>query len=117
MDRSFPSSRRLRIARDFQRAWQGGRRLRTAHFTVLLCPNEVGQVRLGVTVSRKVGNAVCRNRLKRWLREFFRTELVFLYQSLDISIIAKPGAGRLAHAEMIEELRQRLCSTGDRKSC
>jgi len=37
--------------------------------------NEVGRTRVGLTVSRKVGNAVVRNRVKRWLREAIRRQL------------------------------------------
>lgn len=53
--------------------------------------NQLGQLRFGVTASRKVGSAVVRNKLKRWVREYFRSFLV-AGNSLeaDINLIFKP---------------------------
>ena len=73
-------------------------------------------VRLGITVSRKVGNAVVRNRLKRWIREYFRCHRAGLTAPLDLSVIAKPGAAALSHAQIICQLREaftRLCLYAD----
>lgn len=60
--------------------------------------------RLGLTVSRKVGNAVCRNRLKRWLRELFRQHYLLFVKTADVSIIAKRHAGRLSHSQVNLEI-------------
>lgn len=54
------------------------------------------QGRLGVTVSRKVGNAVVRNRVKRRIREWFRREGAQQAPGLDLVVIARPPAARLA---------------------
>ncbi len=68
----LPRRETLRRGADYQRCYKtGGRRhgaLATLHFAV----NSEGYPRLGVTVSRKVGHAVIRHRLKRWTRECFR---------------------------------------------
>jgi ribonuclease P protein component len=82
--------------------WREGKHHHTTNFILIYCPNELSGSRLGLTISRKVGNAVCRNRLKRWIRELYRhhTRLT----SGDVSIIARRHAGRLSHTQMDNEI-------------
>jgi len=61
--------------------------------------------RLGITASRKVGNAVCRNRFKRRVREWFRQRRHQLPESIDLVVIARRSGGQLA----FRELDERLC--------
>jgi len=68
----FRPQARLRRSTDFQRCYRQGRRRGGAYATVHLIRRAEGGARLGVTVSRRVGGAVVRNRLKRWSRELFR---------------------------------------------
>ena len=63
---------------------------------VLVLAGSPDRIRVGLTVSRKVGNAVVRNRVKRWLRETIRTQLDGIPRGFDIVVIAHPqsvGAG------------------------
>lgn len=68
--------------------------------------NQVGRVRLGCTIPRYVGNAVVRNRLKRWSKEYFRkyAKSVEKEKTLDISLIflkIEPGTYKaLKHEEL-----------------
>ena len=56
--------------------------------------------KLGLAVSRKVGNAVARNRVKRFLREYFRTHRAqFLVEDLQMVIVARPAAATASYAE------------------
>jgi len=65
---------KLLKAVEFKRALRKGSGSSTEHFTVLICPNDLQQRRLGITASRKTGSAAKRNRIKRLLREFFQAE-------------------------------------------
>jgi len=60
--------------------------------------------RLGVTVSRRVGNAVVRNRVKRGVREWFRHKRGELEEPLEVVVIARQAASKLSAMEISNEL-------------
>ena len=100
---TFPRFRRIRRSSEYQKTWRQGQRYHTAHFVVVVNPGR-NESRLGITVSRKVGNAVCRNRLKRWVREFFRHRYKKFGTVVDVSVVAKHHAGHLDHLQLNQEL-------------
>ena len=102
---SFPKACHLRKTSDFQRVRQGGKRRQSPHFIVVVLDRSNSLTRLGLTVSRKVGGAVQRNRVKRLVREFFRNHFNSLSVGVDISIIAKRGAAEINYTRICEELR------------
>ena len=63
-----------------------------------------GARRLGLSTSRRVGNAVVRNRVKRGVREWFRSRRAALPESLDLVVIARVPAAQLASREIGAEL-------------
>jgi ribonuclease P protein component len=69
-----------------------GRKYHTRLFLAAVMPGDTHRTRLGVTVTRKVDNAVGRNRIKRKVREFFRVHRDRLPKPVDISVIAKKEA-------------------------
>ena len=89
-------SARLKQGRDFARLKQSGRRL--AHGCLIANWLELpadATARVGVVVSRKVGNAVQRSRARRLLRESFRLHQHDLTQRLELVLVARPSiAGR-----------------------
>lgn len=100
----FPREARLLDLSDFTRVNRRGRKIHTRHYIILVVCKKYGPTRLGLTVSRKVGGAVQRNRVKRLLREFFRCNRGDIRGDLDISIIAKRGAHRLSLEDVGREL-------------
>ncbi len=108
-------SQRLRSRKDFIRLQRSGRRRTSRHFVLLVGdqypPSGEAPARLGVTVSRKVGSAVARNRVKRRIRENFRTQPV-LPAGRDLVVIARRGAAELEAAAMARQLTDLLAGDG-----
>jgi len=91
LDQSFPRSCRLRSRREFVEVYSKGLRVGSSSFNVFGLVNDLGYCRLGLAVSRKVGGAVRRNRVKRRLREVFRTNRSRLEPPMDLVVNAHPG--------------------------
>jgi ribonuclease P protein component len=97
---------RLRSTRDFQRVGAAGVRAVSPNFVVLVSPRRgPGEgTRLGITVTRRVGNAVVRNRIKRRVRETFRRRRGELGRAVDVVVIARRGAVQLPTRTLESEL-------------
>lgn len=88
----FPATQRVRKRSEFQRIQSAGRRVPTPHFNLLLYARrdpEPRGARLGITVTRKVGNAVARSRAKRLVREAFRATRELWAEDIDVVVIVK----------------------------
>jgi ribonuclease P protein component len=100
----FQRADRLLSSQEFRRVGRHGERLSTRYFVVLVSasetPGEKDRRRLGVTVSRRVGNAVVRNRVKRGVREWFRRNRVRLESPIDLVVIARNPASGLNGREI-----------------
>jgi ribonuclease P protein component len=112
----FSAADRIHRRSDYLRAQRAGIRYQTAHFVIYAAKAPGNpRVRLGVTVSRQIGGAVVRNRVKRRVRECFRTRLrVNLEAGTDLVVIARGGAGALESAAICGELAAAVAKVAGR---
>ncbi|MBA2514642.1 MAG: ribonuclease P protein component [Solirubrobacterales bacterium] len=86
----FSKVRRLRRRGEFKRVFDLALRTHGRFLSVLMAPNEMGASRLGIVASRKLGDAVRRNRAKRLIREVFRKSSPLLFKSaVDLVVIPR----------------------------
>jgi ribonuclease P protein component len=118
-DRARRRRRRLSRSGEFERVYREGRSHASRHLVVYAFPRSADddrEPRLGVSVGRKLGGAVERNRMKRLLRDAFWASSAGLRGSHDFVIVARPAAGELAREggeQAIEEaLRAVLAEAG-----
>ena len=76
-------------------------------------PNELGTPRLGLSVSRRVGNAVTRNAVRRRLREVFHSARPEIPGDLDLVVSARPAAAEATLRELSEEFVRSLRKFGE----
>jgi ribonuclease P protein component len=97
---SFPRAVRLLQPAEFSHVFQNGTRSSDACFVVLACGSGAGTARLGLAVAKKaVAEASVRSRIKRAVRESFRTQRVRL-PAVDIVVQARAAAGHRENAEL-----------------
>ena len=99
---------RLTDSPDFERVYRQGTAYRGKLFSVHAFPNELGTPRLGLSVSRRVGNAVTRNAVRRRLREVFHSALPEIPGDLDLVVSARPAAAEATVRELSEEFVRSL---------
>jgi ribonuclease P protein component len=114
----FPPSARLRHSRDFRAVFSKKQKTSDRFFVVYFLKNSLDRSRVGITVSRKVSTlAVKRNRVKRLIRESFRTHQ-FFGDGLDIVVIAQRATTLASNQEIISSLEKHWTRVTDRcKKC
>jgi ribonuclease P protein component len=111
-DTSFSKEDRLLHRFEFLAATRRGRRFSTRYFLVFLSANVRDRPRLGIVASKKAGNAVKRNYLKRRIREFFRLHKSRLPPSTDIVVVAKKGIPCVTYGDICKDLDRFLGRRG-----
>ena len=109
-DQTFPKKIRLRSSAEFDAVFHGQTFAADDVLVMHAVKNGLPFVRLGLSVSRKVGNAVVRNRWKRTIRESFRRQKYQLPAGMDIVVRPRKGAQceYAAVARSLEKLTARL---------
>ena len=102
---TFTKADRIKKSYEYRGLSISGRRLYSDLFVIVTRKNHLSRSRLGITVSKKVGKAVTRNRIKRIIREYFRLNRSLLPGRLDLNIIARQSSGSLDAAAIRNHLR------------
>jgi ribonuclease P protein component len=97
----FPRAARVRRRVEYLAIQNRGRRVSGPNLLLFARP---GEGRLGVTVSKKVGGAVLRNRVKRWIRDCYRRRRPEFPRGLDLVVVARPPAAAADHGAVCREL-------------
>jgi ribonuclease P protein component len=103
---------RLTDSPEFERVYRQGTAFRGKLFSVHAFPNELGTPRLGLSVSRKVGNAVTRNAVRRRLREVFHSCISEISENMDLVVSARAAAAEATFEELKEEFSKSLGKVG-----
>ncbi len=109
---TLPAQARLRRRREFDFVFREGRKLAGPAFVCYVARQPEAPVRLGMAVSRKVGNAVVRNRVKRHIRAFFRQNRTKLPQGTQLVVVARPRAATFGNGRESAEALQRMLARG-----
>lgn len=98
---------RIRKNNDFKKVISKHHILKSSEYTIYSDKNDLGYVRVGVSVSSKLGNAVIRNRLKRQTKNMLK-DLIKLDQSNDIVIIIREGFKQNTYQQNFDSLKKLL---------
>lgn len=120
----FPKRVRLSKNLDFLYLLKAGKSIETPYFVLLYSKNHFSYSRIGVSIKRKFGNAVKRNRLKRWVKEIFRQYSPVLGGNFDLMILTRKKLslkfeemkfGNITQQllELFENVRKSTCDSDD----
>jgi ribonuclease P protein component len=105
VDHRFRRADRVRLHREYDRVYQKGRRAAGRFILLYAVTNELDRTRLGITAGRRVGGAVRRNRLKRWVRETFRLHRAEFPPGCDVVVQVRPASSTATHAALAADIR------------
>jgi ribonuclease P protein component len=104
----------LKNTRQFSACYKRGKRSYSQYFTVFVLANGSDEVRLGVSVSKKIGNSVVRHRIARLARESVRTLKSDIPYGTDMVLVAKDGAAAATFGDTCSAITMAIRKTGDK---
>ena len=110
MNETLRPHERIRKKKEFLLLYKKGKRYREKYFTLIYLSNDLKFSRMAVVVSKKVGNAVIRNKVKRWIRALFRTNKDLLKNSFDLIFIAKMEISETTWSKLQQEYVEAITS-------
>ncbi|MGI8824119.1 MAG: ribonuclease P protein component [Chloroflexota bacterium] len=108
----LPKRHRLTRSQDFTRARRFGRSSGSTLIALYLLPVRSSDIRIGFSVSKKIGKATIRNRVKRRMREAVRCHLPKLKPGQDLVFIARPAAAQASYGDLAEAIAHLLRRRG-----
>ena len=90
----------LKKNQDFQKVYRKGTSQANRHLVMYVLENRHNKNRLGISVSKKVGNSVVRHRITRLIRESYRLNETVFKRGLDIVVVARPNAKDRTYSEI-----------------
>jgi ribonuclease P protein component len=112
LQRGYQKTDRIRKRSEYLHLAEDGQRFFSRYFILVYASRNASVSRLGVTVTKKIGNAVTRNRLKRLCREYFRTHRDQFMGAYDMHVIARSGSAHAANTELTKSLEKLFSQIG-----
>jgi ribonuclease P protein component len=103
---SFRRAEKVTNKSNYRIIYEQGVRRSSRFFTIIICGNSHAVRRMGMTVTKKTGNAVFRNRTKRLIREFFRRNKDLFPAGHDVVVMARKNIPPLTYQETCRELTE-----------
>ena len=97
---SYKFSESLKKNYDFQQVYRKGKSYANKYLVMYVLENNMDKNRLGISVSKKVGNSVVRHRITRLIRESYRLHENIFNSGLDIVVVARKGAALVGYHEI-----------------
>lgn len=111
----LPKQYRLTRSKDFARVRRFGRSTGSQLLVLYALPTNTPDRRIGFSVSKRVGKATIRNRVKRRLREAVRSQLAMVPAGYDLVFIARPTAAEATYAQVEETVGYLLRKSGTKR--
>jgi ribonuclease P protein component len=107
---SLPTKQRIRRPAEFRKVFSRGRRSSNAFTNVVVLPNDLPYIRVGLAVSKRVGNAVERNLVKRRIRNALA--IMDISGGWDVVVTAKPDSSKVSYAKIDQSIKQSIQRAG-----